>query len=223
MKATETLIHEHEEIQTVLNVLERMCETMKKGHSIPLKQLRLVLKFFRVYVDELHHGKEEDLLIPALLAKGFPMKGGPMCTYFKSLQMEGKPLKEQIAELDVLLSEQNEKLDSPSPLAVYPIPIVEEHILGKKLLKVMLLEVEKGEQNKNFSSQTFVKLARRYIEFLREHIDKENRCLFPMSDNVFDSQEQKNLEIAYNHFDATFLERKDIPQLLTQIGELRIT
>jgi hemerythrin-like domain-containing protein len=40
--------------------------------------LRDIVEFMRTYADKFHHGKEEDLLFPALIEKGVPVHGCPI-------------------------------------------------------------------------------------------------------------------------------------------------
>jgi hemerythrin-like domain-containing protein len=37
-----------------------------------------LIEFFRSYADRTHHGKEEDLLFPAMIEKGFSREQGPI-------------------------------------------------------------------------------------------------------------------------------------------------
>jgi len=40
--------------------------------------LERIVEFFRVFADKCHHGKEEDLLFPAMEKAGVPKEGGPI-------------------------------------------------------------------------------------------------------------------------------------------------
>ncbi|MCE5337012.1 MAG: hemerythrin domain-containing protein [Desulfobacteraceae bacterium] len=78
MTPTEELRAEHEGILLVLDVLEKISEKILAGETVPTDHLRQILEFLRVFVDQCHHGKEEDILFPALEEAGIPRQGGPI-------------------------------------------------------------------------------------------------------------------------------------------------
>lgn len=73
MKPTQRLVEEHDRILRALDVLEALCEG-----EIDEARARDVVDFIRSFADGLHHGKEEDLLFPALGEAGMPTGGGPI-------------------------------------------------------------------------------------------------------------------------------------------------
>lgn len=83
MTPTEELKKEHEAIRTMLGILERVCTKLESGAQANLHEvvdpvhLEQIVEFIRVFADKCHHGKEEDLLFPAMEAAGFPRHGGP--------------------------------------------------------------------------------------------------------------------------------------------------
>ena len=66
------LRHEHDAILEALPVLERMAERAAQG-QLPAEDAGEFLDFLRAFVDQCHHGKEEALLFPALIAGGLMM------------------------------------------------------------------------------------------------------------------------------------------------------
>ncbi|MGB9615708.1 MAG: hemerythrin domain-containing protein [Desulfomonilaceae bacterium] len=78
MKATDQLRAEHEGIGTMLKVLNKIISQVASEPNSEIDHLRDVLEFLKVFVDRCHHGKEEDLLFPAMEAAGVPNKGGPI-------------------------------------------------------------------------------------------------------------------------------------------------
>ncbi|MHB9134565.1 MAG: hemerythrin domain-containing protein [Armatimonadota bacterium] len=78
MYATQQLRDEHEGILVMLSVLEHLAWEMKQGHAVHTDHLAQILDFLRSFADTCHHGKEEDLLFPALQAVGLPVDGGPI-------------------------------------------------------------------------------------------------------------------------------------------------
>ena len=67
MPPTDQLKEEHREILLMLKVLENVCARIQEKVNIDLNHLEGILEFFKIFVDECHHGKEEELLFPALV------------------------------------------------------------------------------------------------------------------------------------------------------------
>lgn len=77
MKATETLMAEHRNIEKVLDALEEAL-TKPEGGEFPARRFAVGLAFLREYADRRHHGKEEERLFPAMNRRGMPYEGGPL-------------------------------------------------------------------------------------------------------------------------------------------------
>ncbi len=78
MKPTEQLKEEHKAIKLMLRILESICSRLEVSEDIPEEHLHKVIEFIRVFADRCHHGKEEDLLFPAMEKVGIPREGGPI-------------------------------------------------------------------------------------------------------------------------------------------------
>jgi hemerythrin-like domain-containing protein len=78
MKATEQLRNEHEGIKLMMHILGKLSGKLEAGEEVDPEHLEKIIEFFRVFADKCHHGKEEDLLFPALEAAGIPREGGPI-------------------------------------------------------------------------------------------------------------------------------------------------
>ncbi len=75
MKASQQLKEEHQAIKIVFRILEKMCEKLNTEGTLDAAQFEGLLDFFKVFVDKCHHGKEEDLLFPAMEQAGIPRQG----------------------------------------------------------------------------------------------------------------------------------------------------
>lgn len=73
MKPTEELMAEHEGVKLMLRILDKVCA---KPDSINQEHFIKILEFLKVFVDKCHHGKEEDLLLPAMIEAGVPKEKG---------------------------------------------------------------------------------------------------------------------------------------------------
>lgn len=129
MNAIDELVTEHEAVKLTLKVLGRINFEIEKtgeiGHPEHLKQL---FEFFSVFVDKCHHGKEEDLLFPAMEKVGVSREGGPIGVMLKEHQ-QGRDL---VAEMKAALSEyENGDGDGASKLKAHAesyISLLNQHI-----------------------------------------------------------------------------------------------
>jgi hemerythrin-like domain-containing protein len=78
MTPTEQLKEEHQGIQLMLKILEKVCQRLESGERVDTGHLEKILEFIRVFADQCHHGKEEDFLFPEMEKAGIPKEGGPI-------------------------------------------------------------------------------------------------------------------------------------------------
>ena len=86
MKATQQLRDEHEGVKIMLSILEQLCRPLEAAENLNKEHFEGILEFLKVFVDKCHHGKEEDLLFPALIAVGVP-KDGPIAVMLQEHEM----------------------------------------------------------------------------------------------------------------------------------------
>ncbi|MGE0708835.1 MAG: hemerythrin domain-containing protein [Planctomycetota bacterium] len=76
---TAQLNQEHARILRLLDALEALVAAAAAApHDAPLEDLAAAIAALRDYADGAHHGKEEELLFPALERSGLPRHGGPV-------------------------------------------------------------------------------------------------------------------------------------------------
>ena len=78
MAPIEILMREHEVIAKGLAVLRGLAALLEHGEPAPPGSALRLLDFFAAFADRHHHGKEEQLLFPALVAAGLPPEDGPI-------------------------------------------------------------------------------------------------------------------------------------------------
>jgi hemerythrin-like domain-containing protein len=86
MKATQQLRDEQEGVRIMLNILEHVCRQLETSGNLNREHFEGILEFLKVFVDKCHHGKEEELLFPALIAVGVPADG-PIAVMLHEHQM----------------------------------------------------------------------------------------------------------------------------------------
>lgn len=78
MYATKDLRDEHEGIKIAIAVLDRLASDIKTGNIEIIDDTEQLVDFLKTFADRCHHGKEEDLLFPAMEKAGIPREGGPI-------------------------------------------------------------------------------------------------------------------------------------------------
>jgi hemerythrin-like domain-containing protein len=105
---TEILEAEHRVIEQVVSAVRELNSGIEAGQKPDLNFLRKVVDFMRVYADKCHHGKEEELLFPALGNLGVPIEGCPLGALMGE-HTRGRFLVTNLAEGVDLLAAGDEK------------------------------------------------------------------------------------------------------------------
>lgn len=72
--ATQNLEEDHIQILRLIKVMERITQLEKPDEA----HLELIIKVIREFADGQHHAKEEQMLFPLLVEKGFSVESGPV-------------------------------------------------------------------------------------------------------------------------------------------------
>jgi hemerythrin-like domain-containing protein len=96
-EATAILRKEHDAILKMLNASERAARRINSGEEVEAETLEGLIEFFRLFADQCHHGKEEDLLFPLLESRGLPRHGGPTGVMLHEHE-QGRALIRQMVE-----------------------------------------------------------------------------------------------------------------------------
>lgn len=99
--ASEDLINEHKEILLGLKILKNISGQIKTGKEVQ-KNLEEIAQFLRLFVDKCHHGKEEDLLFPAMEKVGIPKEKGPI----GQMLLEHKQSRQYMEIMDKAITEK---------------------------------------------------------------------------------------------------------------------
>jgi len=87
MKATIQLKDEHEGIKIMLDILEKISSDLGKGKELNIDHFAKIIGFIKGFADKCHHGKEEDILFPALVKKGMSKESGPIAVMLHEHQL----------------------------------------------------------------------------------------------------------------------------------------
>ncbi len=77
-KPSAVLKAEHKVILRVVAVIQRLVARARKGDGFETDSFAKCVEFCRFFADACHHAKEEDLLFPAMEARGMPREQGPI-------------------------------------------------------------------------------------------------------------------------------------------------
>ena len=77
-KAIDELRQDHVAIVYSLGILDRMGKLAASGGAFDAAEALELVGFLKEFADTCHHGKEENILFPALVQAGIPDKGGPV-------------------------------------------------------------------------------------------------------------------------------------------------
>jgi hemerythrin-like domain-containing protein len=97
MRPTQELSAEHQAILLMIRILEKMSDRLEAGEKVAPVHLEKAVDFIKVFADKCHHGKEEDLLFPAMEKAGIPRSGGPLGVML-SEHVEGRGYVRAMAE-----------------------------------------------------------------------------------------------------------------------------
>jgi hemerythrin-like domain-containing protein len=80
--------------------------------------------------------------------------------------------------------------------------MLREHDQGRSFIRGMSESVESAESGDAAARAKFLQNAESYIDLLREHIEKEDHCLFAMANQMFSEEDQHQLLAAFHHVEA---------------------
>lgn len=78
MKSLDELRDEHEGIKLMLDILQSITQQAETSGKVDTSHVDQLMEFITVFIDKCHHGKEEDLLFPALIEMGVMKQNGPI-------------------------------------------------------------------------------------------------------------------------------------------------
>jgi hemerythrin-like domain-containing protein len=76
--ATDVLRQEHQTIKGALGIAERIAAKINRDEEMPSANVAKLMEFIRLFIEQCHHSKEEEILFPLLEKKGIPANGGPL-------------------------------------------------------------------------------------------------------------------------------------------------
>ena len=96
-RAIDMLRAEHEAILAALNILDTFTQQVSADQTVECEDIDALLALFNEFADKCHHGKEEDLLFPALVKAGLTAGAGPLAVMLSEHE-QGRRLVREMTE-----------------------------------------------------------------------------------------------------------------------------
>lgn len=129
MNPIKDLKAEHQAVQLTLKILDKINQQIEgTGKASELGHIEQLLEFFAVFVDKCHHGKEEDLLFPALEQIGISKQNGPIGAMLYEHQLGRTYVKGMKSALSAYKKGDNEDLNKFLQNAKDYITLLNDHI-----------------------------------------------------------------------------------------------
>lgn len=84
--------------------------------------------------------------------------------------------------------------------------MLREHEEGRLTVEALEGLVEPAAEGSPAACKEFARVAREYIALLRNHINKEDHCLFPMADSALDDDDRERLLLSFTVLEAGEME-----------------
>lgn len=157
MKATDVLKEEHQTIKRMLHILDAMCKKLSKNEIVPKEHLKNVVAFIQIFADKCHHGKEEDLLFPAMEKAGISRQGGPIGVMLQEHDLGRAHVQGMQKALE------KEEFNSFIESATGYIELLEAHIEKEDYILYMMADMALSEETQNQLVQEFEKMEEERI------------------------------------------------------------
>ncbi len=100
--ATQNLESDHVQILRLVEVMERITKSTNPN----IEHLELIVKIIREFADGIHHAKEEQLLFPLMVQKGYSNQIGPVAVMLND-HVQGRHFVKEMAENISLFKQGN--------------------------------------------------------------------------------------------------------------------
>ena len=164
MKATDELKNEHQGIELMLKILNRVAEQYQKGGKIPEAHIDGILSFLSIFVDKCHHGKEEEYLFPAMEAAGIPNKNGPIGVMLMEHQ-QGRQLVSKLKKAITTSGTSSVSVESPSIQEIIHeyTSLLTQHIAKENTVLFPMADANLNSDKDNELFEAFEKLEQERI------------------------------------------------------------
>lgn len=160
MKCTDILKYEHQIVLHVLDAAQEESARIRERQRFDAPLVRQLVEFFRVFVDQCHHAKEERRLFPRLIDLGLPLDSGPIAVMLAEHD-EGRGLIQGIAESIGLAEAGNkEALDAVADALEDYVRLLRQHIDKEDNILFYIADARLSEQDQEDLLESFEQVER---------------------------------------------------------------
>ena len=168
MKATADLKNDHESILIMLQIMTSISNRIRSESTVDTVHIEKIIDFLRIFADKSHHGKEEDILFPAMEKAGVPNDGGPISMMLRD-HTEGRSY---IAGIGSSLEQYNINGDSTSlnGIATFMdnyVELLSQHIEKENHVLFMIADSVLPEKQQDELYKEFIKIEEERIGEIR--------------------------------------------------------
>ncbi len=167
MKPTDVLKNEHVEIKKMLSVLNKIVDKAALEQDVSIEDLVDILDFIRIFADRCHHGKEENILFPALENAGIPRNSGPIGVMLLEHEEGRRYVKAMNRAVEEYRSGSQNALEEFIENARNYISLLEQHIWKEDTILFNL-----ADQHIPIEDQ--VEIAEKFRKFEEKEIGEEH-------------------------------------------------
>jgi hemerythrin-like domain-containing protein len=158
MKATQQLKDEHEGIKLMLNIIEIISNNLEKGNELNITHYEKILEFIKGFADKCHHGKEEDILFPALIDHGMSKEGGPIAVMLHEHQLGRGYIKSLSIAFEDFKKGNNQSVKAIISSSMSYIELLRNHIEKENNILFMMADKALNETEQSEIFDAFEKL-----------------------------------------------------------------
>jgi len=173
MKATQQLRDEHEEIKLMLSIMEKTINKLNNGVVLDIEYMEKIIDFIKGFADKCHHGKEEDVLFPALIKNGMRKDIGPIAVMLNEHQQGRAFVKALSKALDDFKNRNTKALHEIVENAMNYVNLLRSHIAKENDVLFMMADKLLSETEQNELAEAFEKIEIEKIG-LGKHIEYHN-------------------------------------------------
>jgi hemerythrin-like domain-containing protein len=154
MKATQQLKDEHEGIKLMLTIMETISDDLGKGKELNIIHYEKILGFITGFADKCHHGKEEDILFPALGNHGMSKEGGPIAVMLHEHQLGRDHIKSLSTAFNLFKSGDKTAINSIISYSLSYVNLLRNHIEKENNILFIMADkiLDETEQSKIFDA-----------------------------------------------------------------------
>ena len=154
MKATQQLKDEHEGIKLMLTIIENISNDLREGNDLNKDHYAKIIEFVKGFADKCHHGKEEDILFPAMVNHGIPKEGGPIAVMLNEHQLGRGHIKSLSSAFEKYIAGNKQEINNIISSSMSYVELLRNHIEKENNILFMMADkvLNEAEQSKIFDA-----------------------------------------------------------------------